>query len=358
MAIDPIYLRLADVPDFTAAGGVERLSAEQRDRLAAVRQSAHVDYDAVREVKEAALRIAFARFEHGRGRVHAARAAEFASFVAARGRVARRLRPVPCPARSLRLAAVVGVARRPERAPAIGARGRPAQPEARDPLPRLPAVARRRRSGRRRGRRRASGSSATCRSSSAPTAPTCGSTRTSSTASCRVGTPPDAFSAEGQDWGLPAYRWDVVERQDFAWLRARARRGTELFDGYRVDHVIGFYRTYVRDAAGVGRFTPRGSGGAEGAGPERSCRSSRLRGRHPRRGSGHRPRLPPPVAAGAGRARLQGVPLGARTGRRTDIRSSIRGTTPRCRSRPPARTTPRALPSGGTPRRTTSASRR
>ena len=40
------------------------------------------------------------------------------------------------------------------------------------------------------------------------------------------------------------------------WLRARARRGAELFDGYRVDHVIGFYRTYVRDAGGVGRFTP------------------------------------------------------------------------------------------------------
>jgi 4-alpha-glucanotransferase len=71
-----------------------------------------------------------------------------------------------------------------------------------------------------------------------------------------VGTPPDAFSADGQDWGLPAYRWDVVERDDFSWLRERARRGTELFDGYRVDHVIGFYRTWVRDAGGHGRFTP------------------------------------------------------------------------------------------------------
>lgn len=61
-----------------------------------------------------------------------------------------------------------------------------------------------------------------------------------------VGTPPDAFSATGQDWGLPAYRWEAVAAADFRWLHDRARRARELFDGFRVDHVIGFYRTYVR----------------------------------------------------------------------------------------------------------------
>jgi 4-alpha-glucanotransferase len=61
-----------------------------------------------------------------------------------------------------------------------------------------------------------------------------------------VGTPPDAFSATGQDWGLPAYRWETVAASNFRWLRDRARRARELFDGFRVDHVIGFYRTYVR----------------------------------------------------------------------------------------------------------------
>lgn len=71
-----------------------------------------------------------------------------------------------------------------------------------------------------------------------------------------VGTPPDAFSATGQDWGLPAYRWDACAASDFAWLRARARRARALFDGFRVDHVIGFYRTFVRPEQGEPYFTP------------------------------------------------------------------------------------------------------
>ena len=61
-----------------------------------------------------------------------------------------------------------------------------------------------------------------------------------------VGTPPDAFSATGQDWGLPAYRWDVCDAGDYQWLRQRARRSADLYDGFRIDHLIGFFRTYVR----------------------------------------------------------------------------------------------------------------
>ena len=60
-----------------------------------------------------------------------------------------------------------------------------------------------------------------------------------------VGAPPDAFSATGQNWGMPVYRWDVLAARDFAWLRERARRTAALFDGYRIDHLVGFYRTYV-----------------------------------------------------------------------------------------------------------------
>ena len=65
-----------------------------------------------------------------------------------------------------------------------------------------------------------------------------------------VGVPPDAFSETGQDWGLPPYLWDVMRERDFSWLRLRARRMAHLFDGYRVDHVVGFYRTFVRPRGG------------------------------------------------------------------------------------------------------------
>jgi 4-alpha-glucanotransferase len=72
-----------------------------------------------------------------------------------------------------------------------------------------------------------------------------------------VGVPPDAFSETGQDWGLPVYRWDVLTERDCDWLRLRARRNAALYDGYRVDHLVGFYRTYFRPHdGGEPQFTP------------------------------------------------------------------------------------------------------
>ncbi len=71
-----------------------------------------------------------------------------------------------------------------------------------------------------------------------------------------VGTAPDAFSATGQDWGLPLYRWDVIEQGGYEWLEQRARRSAELFDGFRVDHLIGFYRTYYRERDKRAAFSP------------------------------------------------------------------------------------------------------
>jgi 4-alpha-glucanotransferase len=61
-----------------------------------------------------------------------------------------------------------------------------------------------------------------------------------------VGVPPDAFSETGQDWGLPPWRADVMASNGFAWMRARARRYAALYDGFRIDHLVGLYRTYVR----------------------------------------------------------------------------------------------------------------
>lgn len=71
-----------------------------------------------------------------------------------------------------------------------------------------------------------------------------------------VGAPPDAFSETGQDWGFPAYRWKSIAAGGFRWLAARARRSAELYDGYRVDHLVGFFRTYVREQNGEAAFVP------------------------------------------------------------------------------------------------------
>jgi 4-alpha-glucanotransferase len=69
--------------------------------------------------------------------------------------------------------------------------------------------------------------------------------------------PPDAFSATGQDWGLPVYRWEVMEQDDYRWLRQRAKRSARLFDGFRIDHLVGFYRTYSRPLGETeGTFDP------------------------------------------------------------------------------------------------------
>jgi 4-alpha-glucanotransferase len=54
------------------------------------------------------------------------------------------------------------------------------------------------------------------------------------------GVPPDYFSATGQRWGNPLYRWDKLEAQGFDWWVARVRRATELYDMTRLDHFRGF----------------------------------------------------------------------------------------------------------------------
>ena len=75
-----------------------------------------------------------------------------------------------------------------------------------------------------------------------------------------IGAPPDAFSAEGQDWGLPVMRWDGMAENGHAWWRARCRRAAALFDGVRLDHVIGYYRIYERPAGGTPFFQPADEG--------------------------------------------------------------------------------------------------
>jgi 4-alpha-glucanotransferase len=54
------------------------------------------------------------------------------------------------------------------------------------------------------------------------------------------GVPPDYFSATGQRWGNPLYRWDKLENEGFGWWVARIQRARELYDVIRLDHFRGF----------------------------------------------------------------------------------------------------------------------
>ncbi len=55
-----------------------------------------------------------------------------------------------------------------------------------------------------------------------------------------AGVPPDYFSATGQLWGNPLYRWDVHKQTDYAWWVARLRKIFEVVDIVRIDHFRGF----------------------------------------------------------------------------------------------------------------------
>jgi 4-alpha-glucanotransferase len=55
-----------------------------------------------------------------------------------------------------------------------------------------------------------------------------------------AGVPPDYFSATGQLWGNPLYRWDVMARSGFAWWVARFRHTLRQMDLVRLDHFRGF----------------------------------------------------------------------------------------------------------------------
>ena len=55
-----------------------------------------------------------------------------------------------------------------------------------------------------------------------------------------AGCPPDAFSADGQIWGNPLYRWDYHRATGFDWWIQRLRHTFRLYDAVRLDHFRGF----------------------------------------------------------------------------------------------------------------------
>jgi 4-alpha-glucanotransferase len=257
MAVDPQFITLGTVEDFAAIGGENALEPEWRARVESVRLAPAIDYASVRALKSMALRRAFVRFQQTEWKRESARAARFRTFAdeqswwlddyalfrALHARYDERpWTEWPQPIRDRLPDALVEA--RVELDEEVryrkyvqwiageqwaGARARTSNVALFGDLPFVVSI-----------------DSADVWARQDEFNP-----------ALSVGVPPDAFSDTGQNWGLPAYKWDVLARRDFAWLRQRARRNADLFDGYRVDHLVGFYRMYVRPfGGGEGMFTP------------------------------------------------------------------------------------------------------
>ncbi|MEW2619276.1 4-alpha-glucanotransferase [Streptomyces sp. NPDC048106] len=70
-----------------------------------------------------------------------------------------------------------------------------------------------------------------------------------------AGAPPDAFSAQGQNWQIPPWRPDTLARTGYAPYAALLRRVFRHAGAVRVDHVMGLFRLW---------WIPEGAGIAEG----------------------------------------------------------------------------------------------
>lgn len=57
----------------------------------------------------------------------------------------------------------------------------------------------------------------------------------------------------GQNWGLPSYRWENHRSTSFAWLRDRVGWEKEFFHGCRIDHLRGYFRSYMFPWSGGAR---------------------------------------------------------------------------------------------------------
>lgn len=75
-----------------------------------------------------------------------------------------------------------------------------------------------------------------------------------------AGSPPDAFSEKGQDWGFPTYNWDAMRTDGFKWWKDRLGHMARYFDAIRVDHILGFFRIWSipagRGDASLGHYVP------------------------------------------------------------------------------------------------------
>lgn len=245
MAIDPMYISLRDVFDFQIIGGERTLSPSQKHRLEAARASARVDYGRVRALKVEALRAAFGRFREADWIPQSVRARQLHDYIE---REAWWIRDYSLYRSLLDRSGGKSWQEWPQ---ALACRDERALESARTELADeclfhsyVQWVA----EGQWQEARRIAAPVAVVGDVSFMVAKSSADVWTHQHAfrlDATVGAPPDAFSSTGQDWGLPAYRWDVFAAEGDAWIRMRAKRYAALFDGCRLDHLVGFYRTFV-----------------------------------------------------------------------------------------------------------------
>ncbi|MGN0086814.1 MAG: 4-alpha-glucanotransferase [Alloprevotella sp.] len=76
----------------------------------------------------------------------------------------------------------------------------------------------------------------------------------------QAGAPPDAFSANGQNWGFPTYNWERMSEDGYLWWKQRFTKMAEYFTAYRIDHILGFFRIWEIPENAVygllGQFSP------------------------------------------------------------------------------------------------------
>jgi len=257
-AIDPMYIAMDDVPEFTRAGGAQALSDSAKNDIAAARDASSVQYAPIRRAKREAQTIAFERFLSEEWGQLTTRASDFAGYIS------RERWWLDDYALYLSIAQATGLADWRHWSPPLREREPGALDEVRRSLARevlrhqyVQWIAETQWQA---ARIQAHAVGVTVFGDLpfmvSGAGPDVWVRPGEVMHDVRLGVPPDAFSANGQDWGLPTYRWDQIASTDYAWMRQRARRMAALYDGYRVDHLVGLFRTYGRMPNGDAFFNP------------------------------------------------------------------------------------------------------
>lgn len=68
-----------------------------------------------------------------------------------------------------------------------------------------------------------------------------------------AGSPPDMYSKEGQNWGFPIYNWPALKQDNYTWWKQRLGAASTLYDIYRLDHIVGFFRIWAIPSGHLGK---------------------------------------------------------------------------------------------------------